>query len=464
MVAGGLDRLHDHAERRIGRGEVRRKPALVADIGVVPGIGELLAQSVEDFGADANRLGARGRADRHHHEFLDVDRVVGVHAAIDDVHHRHRQGAGEDAADIAVERHAGLGRRGLRAGEADPEDRIGAEPGLVRGAVELDQHAVDGQLVLGVEAGQRVEDLAIHRFDRLPHPPAAKPRPAVALLDRLVRAGRGAGRNRRAADHPALQGHLDLDGRIAAAVEDLAGMNVGDRGHVLLLNRRARAGCALARRSKAIKFSSNRRQRPQRHHRRTLAGGVVRVLVRLDEDGGDADRRGGAREDRRKFALTARPVAEAARLRHGMGRVEHDRVAGLRHDRQRAHVDDQRVVAEARAALAQQDLLVAGRGDLCGDVLHVPRRQELALFDVDRLAGRARRQQQIGLAAEKSRDLQDIDDFGHRRALFAFVHIGQHRQPGRLAHFGEDRQPRFRARCRAPTASDERFALSNEVL
>jgi hypothetical protein len=41
-------------------------------------------------------------ADRHDHEFLNVDRVVGMFAAVDDVHHRHRQDAGRGAADIAV--------------------------------------------------------------------------------------------------------------------------------------------------------------------------------------------------------------------------------------------------------------------------------------------------------------------------------------------------------------------------
>ena len=54
-------------------------------------------------------------------------------------------------------------------------------------------------------------------------------------------------------------------------------------------------------------------------------------------------------------------VQPPARLLHRMRRVEHHRVAGRRHDRQRAHVGDQRVVAEGGAALGQQDLVVAGR-------------------------------------------------------------------------------------------------------
>ena len=62
-----------------------------------------------------------------------------MYAAIDDVHHRNRQRAGRGAADIAVERlRCGL-RRGLGDGERDAEDGIGAEPGLVGRAVELDQ-------------------------------------------------------------------------------------------------------------------------------------------------------------------------------------------------------------------------------------------------------------------------------------------------------------------------------------
>ena len=42
-------------------------------------------------------------AHRHDHEFLNVDRVVGMFAAVDDVHHRHRQHPGRGAADIAVQ-------------------------------------------------------------------------------------------------------------------------------------------------------------------------------------------------------------------------------------------------------------------------------------------------------------------------------------------------------------------------
>ena len=78
----------------------------------------------------------------------------------------------------------------------------------------------------------RLGDLAIDRVDRLADAlaePAALV--AVALLDRLVRAGRGARGHRGAAEAAVLEQHLDLDRRIAAAVEDLAAVDVDDRGH-----------------------------------------------------------------------------------------------------------------------------------------------------------------------------------------------------------------------------------------
>ena len=92
-------------------------------------------------------------------------RVVGVDAAVDDVHHRHRQDVGVGAADVAVQRQLQLVGGGLGDGEADAEDGVGAEPGLVVGAVELDQRGVDEPLVEGVDAAQLVGDLAVDEAD-----------------------------------------------------------------------------------------------------------------------------------------------------------------------------------------------------------------------------------------------------------------------------------------------------------
>ena len=71
-----------------------------------------------------------------------------------------------------------------------------------------------------------------------------------------------------------------------------------------------------------------RRQLGERHHVRAVARRPVGIGMGLDEHRGDADRHGGARQHRHELALAAAGAAQAARLLHRMGGVEHDRPAG----------------------------------------------------------------------------------------------------------------------------------------
>ena len=70
-------------------------------------------------------------------------------------------------ADIAIERQRRSLGRGLRDGERDAEDGVGAETRLVRRAVEIDHRLVDGDLVLRLHAADMIEDLAVDRRDGL---------------------------------------------------------------------------------------------------------------------------------------------------------------------------------------------------------------------------------------------------------------------------------------------------------
>ena len=117
--------------------------------------------------------------------------------------------------------------------ERDAEHGIGAEPALVGRAVERDQGLVDLGLGFRVHAADRVENLAIDRIDRLAHALAAIALlVAVAQFHRLMRAGGGAGRHRGAPEGAVFQHHVDLHGRIAAAVENFTSDDVNDGGHV----------------------------------------------------------------------------------------------------------------------------------------------------------------------------------------------------------------------------------------
>ena len=58
---------------------------------------------------------------------------------------------------------------------------------------------------------------------------------AIAQLDGLEGTGGGAGGDGGAGRGTVLQEDLDLEGRVATGVEDLAGVNVLDEGHLVLL-------------------------------------------------------------------------------------------------------------------------------------------------------------------------------------------------------------------------------------
>jgi hypothetical protein len=115
-----------------------------------------------------------------------------VRAAVQHVHHRHRQHVRRVAAQVAPQRQPLLGRRRARRGQRHAEDRVGAQARLVVGPVELDELAVERRLVEHVVAGDRLGDLAVHVGHRLRDALAAVGLAAVAQLGGLELARRGA--------------------------------------------------------------------------------------------------------------------------------------------------------------------------------------------------------------------------------------------------------------------------------
>ena len=139
-------------------------------------------------------------ADRHDHELLEVDAVVGVRAAVQDVHHRHGQHVRAVAAEVAVERQALPRRRPPwrpRATRPGSRSRRGAPCWACRPA-----RSARGRRPPGRRRRARSTACAISPFtcrDRLRHALAVPLLAAVAQLDRLELAGGRAGGHGRAA-------------------------------------------------------------------------------------------------------------------------------------------------------------------------------------------------------------------------------------------------------------------------
>ena len=156
-----------------------------------------------------------------------------MRAAVEDVHHRHRQQVGVRPADVAEQRQVRPSRprpgprrarrRGSRWRRAWPCWAVPSRSSIAWSTSRCSEASKPDQ--------RRADDVE-DRVDRLADALAAVAVTAVAQLDRLERAGRGAGGHRGAADRAVVEGHLDLDGGVAARVEDLAGSYGFDRCHV----------------------------------------------------------------------------------------------------------------------------------------------------------------------------------------------------------------------------------------
>ena len=149
--------------------------------------------------------------------------------------------------------------------------------------------------------------------------------------------------------------------------------------------------------------------------------------MRLDEDAVRSRDHRAPRQHRGELPLAARLVAAAARQLHRMRRVEHDGKPGTTQDGDGSHVRHQIVVAEGRAALGDHHPLPTELRRFLHDLTHLRRREELAFLHVHDLAGQHGGFDQIRLATEERRDLENVHDLAGDLGLALIVNIRQHR-------------------------------------
>ena len=106
-----------------------------------------------------------------------------------------------------------------------------------------------------------------------------------------------------------------------------------------------------------------------------------------------------------------------------MGGVEHHLRAEFLHPRDGAHVGDQIVVAKGRSTLGEEIVTATRSLELGGHIFHIPRREELAFFDIHHAPGLGGGHNEVGLAAEKRGDLENIDELGGDHGLLGRVDI-----------------------------------------
>ena len=164
---------------------------------------------------------------------MQINVVVGVCAAIDHVHHGHRQGHRCRAAKVTVKRQARLLGRRLGHSHRYGQHGVCPEAGFVLGAIQIDQHLVDEGLLAGIQAHKGLGDFGVDVLHSLQHALAqVAALVAIAQFNGLTRAGGCATGHRGAAHDTAFQQHIALDRGIATAIDHFTANQVNDCCHL----------------------------------------------------------------------------------------------------------------------------------------------------------------------------------------------------------------------------------------
>ncbi|MBA7695625.1 hypothetical protein ES703_104257 [subsurface metagenome] len=170
-VSRTLDGLQDHLDGLLVGTEIGGESALVAHGGCQALTFENGLQLVKRLHPHLQGFGEGAGPDREDHELLDIHVVVGMLAAIDDIHHGDRQGIlfrlpGE----VGVERQAGGIGGGVGDGQGDPQDGVGAQAALVGGPIQVDHGSIQSGLIQGITTVDCPGQLAVHMANGLAHP------------------------------------------------------------------------------------------------------------------------------------------------------------------------------------------------------------------------------------------------------------------------------------------------------
>ncbi len=116
------------------------------------------------------------------------------------------------------------------------------------------------------------------------------------------------------------------------------------------------------------------------------------------------------------------------------------------HDGDGAHVADEIVVAKGSSSVGEDDFFLAAGKELVDDVFHLEGREKLPFFHID--GGRALPScnNEVGLAAEKGGDLDDVADGAGDGGFFGGVDVGEDGEVEFALDAGEDFESFIHAR------------------
>ena len=185
-----------------------------------------------DFGIHAQGFGKVYGPNRHDHEFLDIDVVIGMSTAIEDVHHRNRQFLSVDTAQILVQGQTGIFSGCFGAGKADAQDGIGTKFAFIFGSIKAQERLVNLDLTGRFKANEGIADDVvdvIHSLqDAFTEVTVLIP---VTQFHGFMNACGSTARNSSAADDAVIKEDLHFNGGVAAGIQDFSCADIFNKSH-----------------------------------------------------------------------------------------------------------------------------------------------------------------------------------------------------------------------------------------
>ena len=236
FVSGTFNSINNESQSFFGRFQIRSKTAFITNVSVVTGSFKVLLQGVENFSTHTNSFTDRRSANRHNHEFLNVDWVISMLTAVQNIHHRNRQNMSHRTAKVTIKRKFAFFSLSFRNSHRNGENSISTEFAFVFSAIEFNHSFINVDLVIGIKTSQSVINSVINIFNGFQNTFSAKTGfVAITKFNSFVNTGRSAGRNSGTSESTALKNNISLNGRITTRINNFSSMNIYNSTHFFLL-------------------------------------------------------------------------------------------------------------------------------------------------------------------------------------------------------------------------------------
>ncbi len=174
FVTSVFDGVYNKGQSFVSGLQIRSKTAFIANVCVLTGSFQVFLQSLENFGTHTDSFFNRICRNRHNHKFLNINRVICVFAAVQNVHHWNWQSASHSAAQVTIQRQASFFCLSFSHSQRYCQNSVSAQVAFVFCAVQINHCVINVNLIFCFIASQSVINFVVYIFNSFQNTFAAK--------------------------------------------------------------------------------------------------------------------------------------------------------------------------------------------------------------------------------------------------------------------------------------------------